>query len=90
MMDRSSHRNIITYIHNKWHDGAPFAIWEVRDGSGFSTTSVVRTLRQLVKLRMVQRSNKGFMGKHYRITVRWPVSAKDAIENFELSKAIGI
>lgn len=90
MSDKSAHRNIIKHIHDNWHDGSPFAIWELRKASGFSNSSVIRVLRQLVKLRMVIHTSKGFQGRHYRLSVKWPASANDAIENFELSKILKI
>lgn len=65
----------------------PFAIWEVRDKSECSSSSVTRALRVLCHLRFVEHLNSGYLGRHYRTTARW-----DTLENvkqmFELAKVM--
>lgn len=89
VMAVSIHRKIIIEIDNKWHDGTPFAIWEVRNNVGVSTSSVTRTLKKLVDLRLLFYSSKGYVGRHYRVAARW-INVDEVIENYEFAKILHI
>lgn len=86
----STHRLVIEAIHKNWHDGRPFAIWELRNASHCSTSSVSRVIKHLVKIKMVLHTNKGFNGRHYRVDVRWPGTAKQAIANYVWARMVKI
>ena len=90
MPNHSTHRKIIRVIHETWSDGAPFAIWEVRDATHVSTSSVVRTVVKLRGLRLLVYTKRAYANRHYRVAPRWPAAVKDAIENFELAKILGM
>lgn len=81
----SSHRKVIAIIHKTWFDGRPFAIWEVRDATSLSTSTVVRVLRPLVRLRLLARAKRGYRGRHYRVAKAWPLRLVDAIQTFEFA-----
>ena len=89
-LDKSTHRKIITAIHINFGNNEPFAIWELRDITKCSASSVVRTLARLVELDLVAHSHRGYMGKKYRMARRWPMTAQEAIENFEVAKVLGL
>lgn len=86
----STHRRIIDAIHSYWFSGEPFGIWQVRDTSGVSTSSVIRTVKMLVRLRMLSHSKRAYAGKHYRVTGQWPAKVTDAIDAFEYAKILKI
>ena len=90
-MPDSTHKLIIETIHKnkEWFAGQPFAIWEVRDASHTSTSSVIRTFKQLIAIKMLLKSKKGYAGRLYRVGPRWPNTAKQAIEDFEFAKVLG-
>jgi len=87
-MNDSNHRIVIRMIDEKFPDGS-FAIHEVRDATGVSSSTVTRVLRALVKLRLVRHSPHAFAGKHYRATVRW-THAASVIDTYEYAKALKI
>lgn len=89
-MSVSTYKLVIEAIHKKWYDGTPFAIREVQSTSGCSTSSVARVMKNLVKLKMVVHSKKGFMGRHYRTDIRWPAKAKMAIQHYEWARILKI
>lgn len=92
MEDRSTHRKIIKTIHANpnWLRGNPFAIWEVRDASGVSTSSIRRALISLVAYNFVIHLKKGFMGRKYRVNFRWPADVNQAIRDYEYGKILEI
>lgn len=85
--DKSTHKKIIRAITTKWGSGEPFAIWEVRDASGCSTSSVTRVVKKLVQLDILRHTVHGFMGRHYRVTYKW-TSVDDVIESYEYAKVL--
>ena len=84
----STHRKVIETIDRHWRTGAPFAIWEVRDASGVSTSSIVRCLRRLQDLRLVIHKDRVYADRHYRVAPRW-TNAKDVLENYQYAKMLG-
>jgi len=85
-MNDSTHRKVIEAIHSKWLDGKPFAVHEVRDASGVSTSSVRRTLDFLVEIRLVRHSTKASLRRNYRVMASWNDNITENIEAFELAK----
>jgi DNA-binding transcriptional regulator GbsR (MarR family) len=86
----STHRKVIDTIHTSWSGGTPFAIWEIRNAAHVSTSSVIRVLRILMRLKLVSHTKRGHVGQHYRVTVRWPSATKDAIDAFEYARILKI
>lgn len=92
MPDVSTYKKVIEAIHKnkEWSAGQPFAIWEVRDASGASTSSVIRTIKHLINIRLVMKAKKGYVGRLYRVGPRWPNTVKQAIDDFEFGKVLGL
>jgi predicted transcriptional regulator len=89
MPDKSTHRKIIAVITEHFAEGKPFAVHELRDEAKVSTSSVRRTLDDLVELCFVSHAKKGYQGRVYRTTARW--TTKDRVQNdFELAKVVGL
>lgn len=86
----SVHRKIIECIAREWPNGQPFAAHEVRDAAGVSAASAARVLTQLVTLRMLVKTHRGFAHRFYRVSVHWPRETAKAIENYELAKVLGL
>ena len=85
----AAHRKVIAYIHLGFRD-KPFAIAEITKGCGASESSVTRTLRKLVDLRLVRHTPNRFAGRNYEISRVWDKDVMKVIENYELAKIIGI
>lgn len=66
-----------------------FAIWEIRDKSGCSTSSVTRAFRVLVHLGFIKHMGHGYLNRHYKTTPRWD-SAEDVNKMFELAKLVNL
>jgi hypothetical protein len=90
MEDKSAHRKIIRAIHENCIKGDPFAIWEIRDLSGVSTSSVRRTMESLVNYNFIIHLKKGFRGRKYRVNFRWPKDVATAIKDYEFGKILEI
>ena len=90
-MPESTYRKVIATISEKWSDGTPFAIWEVRDASGVSTSSVVRTLKRLRYLQLLyyNESRRSYAKRNFRVTARW-LSNKTVVDQFELARVVGV
>lgn len=87
----SSYRRIIAVIHQNYHGGSqPFAVWELRDKTGLSTSTVRRTVEQLVFLKFVDYIKRAYAGRHYKVGEKWPFDLKDVIENYELAYTLGV
>jgi hypothetical protein len=63
----------------------PFAIWEIRDKSECSTSSVTRVFRVLHTLKYIEHLGHGYLGRHYKTTPRWD-NAAGVSKTFELAK----
>lgn len=85
----SSYRRIIVCIHDNF-GGHPFAIWELRARTSYSTSTVRRVTDQLVYLKFLDYIERAYAGRHYKVSQKWPLSLKDAIENYELAYALGV
>ncbi len=88
----STHRKVIAYIH-LGYQRKPFAIWELREGTLVSTSSVTRTLAKLVDLRLVRHLSKpGFKDRNYEVTKLWHDTGDvmKVIEIYELAKILNI
>jgi len=85
----SAHRKVITAIGVRYANGAPFAIWELERVVNVSKSSIIRVLRQLVKLNYVLHSKKAYAGKHYRVAARW-TDVIEVTNTFEIAKALKI
>lgn len=86
----STHVVIINAVQDneRWQAGEPFALWQLRDLTHLSTSSVVRTISKLVSLKLVKHSKKPvFEHRNYRITAQWR-SASEVIEAYEFAKII--
>ena len=90
MTSESTHRKVIEFIGKNFQpSNLPFAIWEIRKGTGVSTSSVVRTLGKLVDFSFVIHSDRGYGSRHYRCALRWQTT-RQVIEDFELGKILKI
>lgn len=85
----STHRKVIAYIHLGFRDKR-FAIWEIRDGSAVSGSSVTRTIAKLVDLKLVRHHQSGFKGRNYEVTKAWDADVMKVIEVFELAKVLNL
>jgi len=64
-------------------------VWELHEVCGISKSSVVRTLNTLVRMGYVKRSDKGYRGRHYRVTHRWDGTER-VIEAFHYARMLKI
>ncbi len=85
MTPKPTYTKIINCIHARWRDGLPFAIWELRDATDTSTSSVKRTLETLIFLNFIIDGKRGYLNRHYRISKWWTMPDK-VMESFELAK----
>jgi len=86
----STHRKVISYIHLAYRDSMePFSIHDLAGASKVSVSSVTRTLRVLVELKLVAH-RAAYAGRNYRVSYKWSRDVKDVIEMFELYKIISI
>src|SRR5262245_1148198 len=53
LVNDSAHHKILRALHEKHRTNRPFAIWEIRDQAAVSSSSVIRTLRELIQLKVV-------------------------------------
>lgn len=83
-----THRKVIEAIHNNYLNGAPFAIHELRELAGVSTSSVVRVLRKLVEFKLLDHSERAYAGRHYRVTMHWNRDVNELVENYEIGRMI--
>lgn len=86
--DISVTRKIVEAINA--HDrNIPFAVWEIRNASGCSTSSTRRVIDALVAISLIYYRPGGYGSRNYRVGVRW-LNAEDVMEIFQLSKALDI
>ena len=85
----STHRKVIAYIHLGFRE-RPFAIHEVRSGSGVSNSSVTRTMQKLVDLKLLKHSENKHQGRNYEVTRLWDNDVMKVIEVYEYAKVLGI
>jgi hypothetical protein len=86
----STHRKIIEAIHQDYAGGRAFALRDLISATGVSSSSVIRTLRLLKILCLVLYSKRANMGRHYRVSSKWPTTLSEAIYNFELAKILRV
>lgn len=85
----STHRKVIAYIHIGFQN-ASFAIWEIREGSGVSNSSVTRVIKKLVDLKLVRHREHGYRGRNYEVTKAWSTDVMTVINTYEYAKALGL
>src|SRR5262245_7446484 len=85
----SKHRQVIAFIHLGLR-GRPFSIVDIRDGANVSTSSVTRTLKQLVNLRMLRHYCNRYAGRNYECSSQWSDDVMKNIEAFELAKILNL
>lgn len=86
---KSIHNLVIEVISQT--ENQPFAIWEIRDKlrGKASVTSITRILNKLVDIKLVTHSNRGFMGRHYRISFQW-TTVDEVVQKYEYAKVLKI
>lgn len=86
-----SHRKVIAYIHLvafRVEKPTRFSVKIIEEGSGVSNSSVTRTLRKLVDLKLLRHYDSGFAQRHYQTTNAWPKDVMKVIETYELAKVL--
>lgn len=88
---KSIHNLVIEAIDKKWPKAEPFAIWELRDAlrGQASVTSITRILNKLIDIKLIVHSNRGFEGRHYRVSVQWTTAA-EVVQKYEYAKVLKI
>jgi len=87
--DRSTHIKIINAISGAWPAGTAFSVWEVRDLSLCSVSSVLRTLDTLIRAGYIKKAATGYRFRYYRVTDRW-TNAETVIEAFHYARLLRI
>ena len=87
-ISESTHITIITFIDSQWRDGRPFAIHEIVKGTSVSTSSVIRSLKFLIAIRLIKKQSKGFQGRHYQVNHTWVGTTRQLIDAFEFAKVM--
>lgn len=65
----------------------PFAMWEVRQALGVSSSSITRVIRRLIHMGYVFKMKTGFANRYYKMTKKW-TSANAVIEDYEMHRMV--
>ena len=85
----TTHRKIISCIHIVYRNHR-FALWEIRIATGVSPSSIARTMKQLVRLRLVRHFPNSGQDRNYLTTSLWSQDVMKNIEVFETAKVLNI
>lgn len=89
-MNDPVYSKVIRAIHARWIDGEPFSLRMLGNEALVSKSSVIRILATLMQLQFVKHLPRAYAGRHYRVTISFPIDVEEAIKSYELSQILKI
>lgn len=85
----TTHRKVISCIHIMFRQQR-FAIHELHKQTNVSVSSITRTLRKLVELKLVRHHPNSGLDRNYEVSYLWNQDVMKVIEVFEMAKILNL